>query len=151
MTRKIIEASNEAVTEDELYSDLITVWGQYIDHDLAFTPQSENRPSFQGAINCQLTCANQNPCFPIQVRFKKFLFTFKYFFKKSPIHRCASGCDQIICHCTFLHMCACIYLNYFTLEGLQVVSFEAYQCKQMYLTYEIEHIQMSRHPAQHGY
>ncbi|XP_013924882.1 PREDICTED: thyroid peroxidase [Thamnophis sirtalis] len=67
VTRKIIEASNEAVTEDELYSDLITVWGQYIDHDLAFTPQSENPPSFQGALNCQVTCANQNPCFPIQI------------------------------------------------------------------------------------
>ncbi|XP_063154990.1 thyroid peroxidase [Candoia aspera] len=67
VTRKIIEASNEAVTEDELYSDLITVWGQYIDHDLAFTPQSENQPSFQGAINCQMTCEKQNPCFPIPI------------------------------------------------------------------------------------
>ncbi|KAM3856392.1 thyroid peroxidase [Vipera latastei] len=64
VTRKVIEASNEAVTEDKLYSDLIMVWGQYIAHDFAFTPQ---RLSFQGAPNCQMTCANQNPCFPIQI------------------------------------------------------------------------------------
>ncbi|KAJ7341754.1 hypothetical protein JRQ81_006605 [Phrynocephalus forsythii] len=67
VTRKIIEVSNEAVTEDNLYSDMITAWGQYIDHDLAFTPQSINQPNSPGAADCQLTCENQNPCFPIQV------------------------------------------------------------------------------------
>uniref|UniRef100_A0A8D2IIV4 Thyroid peroxidase n=1 Tax=Varanus komodoensis TaxID=61221 RepID=A0A8D2IIV4_VARKO len=66
VTRKIIEVSNEDVTEDELHSEIIIVWGQYIDHDLAFTPQSGNRLSFQGEVNCQLTCENQDPCFPIQ-------------------------------------------------------------------------------------
>lgn len=69
MTRKIIHSSNEAVTEDNLYSDIITVWGQYIDHDIAFTPQSTSRTAFLTGMECQMTCEKQNPCFPIKVRF----------------------------------------------------------------------------------
>ncbi|NWZ44536.1 PERT peroxidase, partial [Brachypodius atriceps] len=46
VTRKIIHAPNEAVTEDNLYSDIIMVWGQYIDHDISFTPQSTSTTAF---------------------------------------------------------------------------------------------------------
>ncbi|XP_069350573.1 thyroid peroxidase isoform X3 [Eulemur rufifrons] len=67
VTRQVIQAPNEAVTEDERYSDLLTAWGQYIDHDVAFTPQSTSRAAFWGGVDCQLTCENQNPCFPIQI------------------------------------------------------------------------------------
>ncbi|NXS15666.1 PERT peroxidase, partial [Mystacornis crossleyi] len=67
VTRKIIHAPNEAVTEDNLYSDIIMVWGQYIDHDIAFTPQSTSRTTFLSGMECQMTCEKQNPCFPIKV------------------------------------------------------------------------------------
>ncbi|KFU90810.1 Thyroid peroxidase [Chaetura pelagica] len=67
VTRKIIHASNEAVTEDNLYSDIIMVWGQYIDHDIAFTPQSTSRTTFLNRVECQMSCEKQNPCFPIKV------------------------------------------------------------------------------------
>ncbi|XP_064002806.1 thyroid peroxidase [Pogoniulus pusillus] len=67
VTRKIIHASNEAVTEDNLYSDIIMVWGQYIDHDIAFTPQSTSRTTFLNGLECHMTCEKQNPCFPIEV------------------------------------------------------------------------------------
>nr|XP_026649406.1 thyroid peroxidase isoform X3 [Zonotrichia albicollis] len=67
VTRKIIHAPNEAVTEDSLYSDIIMVWGQYIDHDIAFTPQSTSRTTFLSGMECQMTCEKQNPCFPIKV------------------------------------------------------------------------------------
>ncbi|XP_009327581.1 PREDICTED: thyroid peroxidase [Pygoscelis adeliae] len=67
VTKKIIHASNEAVTEDNLYSDIIMVWGQYIDHDIAFTPQSTSRTTFLTGMECQMTCEKQNPCFPIKV------------------------------------------------------------------------------------
>uniref|UniRef100_A0A8C9NCJ5 Thyroid peroxidase n=1 Tax=Serinus canaria TaxID=9135 RepID=A0A8C9NCJ5_SERCA len=66
VTRKIIHAPNEAVTEDSLYSDIIMVWGQYIDHDIAFTPQSTSRTTFLSGMECQMTCEKQNPCFPIK-------------------------------------------------------------------------------------
>ncbi|NXF51144.1 PERT peroxidase, partial [Oceanites oceanicus] len=67
VTRKIIHTSNEAVTEDNLYSDIIMVWGQYIDHDIAFTPQSTSRTTFLTGMECQITCEKENPCFPIKV------------------------------------------------------------------------------------
>ena len=67
MTRQVIHVSNEAVTEDGQYSDLLMAWGQYIDHDIAFTPQSTSKAAFAGGADCQLTCENRSPCFPIQV------------------------------------------------------------------------------------
>lgn len=67
VTRQVIRVSNEAVTEDDHYSDLLTTWGQYIGHDIALTPQSTSEAAFAGGADCQLTCENQNPCFPIQV------------------------------------------------------------------------------------
>ena len=68
VTRHLIQVSNEAVTEDDQYSDFLPVWGQYIDHDIALTPQSTSMAAFWGGVDCQMTCENQNPCFPIQVR-----------------------------------------------------------------------------------
>ncbi|XDA71727.1 hypothetical protein R6Z07M_002005 [Ovis aries] len=67
VTRRIIHASNEAVTGDDRYSDLLTAWGQYIDHDVAFTPQSVGPPAPGAGADCQLTCEPRSPCFPIQI------------------------------------------------------------------------------------
>ncbi|XP_025864992.2 thyroid peroxidase [Vulpes vulpes] len=67
VTRQVIRVPNEAVTEDDQYSDLLTVWGQYIDHDVAFTPQSASGAAFGAGADCQLTCDNRSPCFPIQL------------------------------------------------------------------------------------
>uniref|UniRef100_A0A8I3VZE9 Thyroid peroxidase n=1 Tax=Callithrix jacchus TaxID=9483 RepID=A0A8I3VZE9_CALJA len=67
VTRQVIQVSNEVVTDDDHYSDLLIAWGQYIDHDIAFTPQSTSKAAFEGGADCQVTCENQNPCFPIQI------------------------------------------------------------------------------------
>ncbi|XP_059798303.1 thyroid peroxidase isoform X1 [Balaenoptera ricei] len=68
VSRKVIHVSNEAVTEDGQYSDLLMAWGQYIDHDMAFTPQSASLAAFGGGADCQQTCENRSPCFPIQLQ-----------------------------------------------------------------------------------
>lgn len=78
VTRHLIQVSNEAVTEDDQYSDFLPVWGQYIDHDIALTPQSTSTAAFWGGVDCQLTCENQNPCFPIQVISIKSLLIMKW-------------------------------------------------------------------------
>ncbi|XP_048364599.1 thyroid peroxidase isoform X1 [Sphaerodactylus townsendi] len=97
VTRKIIEASNEAVTEDELHTDIFIVWGQYIDHDLAFTPQSTNQRSLPGEVDCEKTCENQNSCFPIQV-FSNDTFSINMncmpFYRSSPA--CATGHQGVL-------------------------------------------------------
>uniref|UniRef100_A0A2K6UMM0 Thyroid peroxidase n=1 Tax=Saimiri boliviensis boliviensis TaxID=39432 RepID=A0A2K6UMM0_SAIBB len=76
VTRQVIQVSNEVVTDDDHYSDLLIAWGQYIDHDIAFTPQSTSKAAFAGGADCQVTCENQNPCFPIQVSFRKRFYIY---------------------------------------------------------------------------
>lgn len=52
--------STEAA-DDDIYSHMLVEWGQYIDHDISFTPQTS-------ATECLTTCRNVHLCFPIQVR-----------------------------------------------------------------------------------
>uniref|UniRef100_M3YLC0 EGF-like domain-containing protein n=1 Tax=Mustela putorius furo TaxID=9669 RepID=M3YLC0_MUSPF len=63
--QRYLKVPNKAVTEDEQYSNVLAVWGQYI--DIVFTPQSTSKAAFGGGADCQLMCENQNPCFPIQL------------------------------------------------------------------------------------
>ncbi|XP_058523361.1 thyroid peroxidase [Ochotona princeps] len=91
VTRQIIQAPNEAVTEDERHSDFLTAWGQYISHDIAFTPQSLSRAAFSAGIDCQLTCENRSPCFPIQLPGNASPAACLPFYRSSPA--CGTG-DQ---------------------------------------------------------
>ncbi|KAJ8387856.1 hypothetical protein AAFF_G00150050 [Aldrovandia affinis] len=52
---------------DEAYSQTLVDWGQYIDHDISFTPQSVNPTPVAARPDCSGTCENTNPCFPIQI------------------------------------------------------------------------------------
>ncbi|KAM4040370.1 thyroid peroxidase [Anomaloglossus baeobatrachus] len=65
VTNKIIHASNKAVQEDSLYSHIIIEWGQYIDHDMAFTPQSIKKVKSMWGSDCHCANENQKTCFPI--------------------------------------------------------------------------------------
>ncbi|XP_036080092.1 thyroid peroxidase [Rousettus aegyptiacus] len=67
VVRQVIEASDEAVANDDQFSDALTAWGQYVGHDVALTPQSVSEAPFGGGADCQLACENRHPCFPIQL------------------------------------------------------------------------------------
>lgn len=66
MTLQVLQVANEVVPEDGQHSDLLTAWGQYIAHDLAFMPQDAGQAQL-GEEACQPACENRGPCFPIQV------------------------------------------------------------------------------------
>lgn len=51
----------------DVYSQMLVEWGQFIDHDISFTPQSSSA-AFPAAADCLTTCENIHPCFPIEVR-----------------------------------------------------------------------------------
>lgn len=72
-----IDKKNELLTklclDDTDYSHMLVVWGQYIDHDFDLTPQSLSTSTFQGLTNCQQTCRNEPPCFPILVLYFTFV------------------------------------------------------------------------------
>nr|XP_015205415.1 PREDICTED: thyroid peroxidase [Lepisosteus oculatus] len=67
VSNNIMQTSNDQIVEDDSYSQMIVDWGQYIDHDISFTPQTTSKASFVEGVDCQNTCENLNPCFPIKI------------------------------------------------------------------------------------
>ncbi|KAM5165092.1 thyroid peroxidase [Mantella aurantiaca] len=71
VTKKIIHASNKDFQDDGLYSHIIIEWGQYISHDMAFTPQSITKWPTMWGVDCRSTCDNQKSCYPIKISSKE--------------------------------------------------------------------------------
>ncbi|KAJ3603643.1 hypothetical protein NHX12_028388 [Muraenolepis orangiensis] len=65
VSNRILNTSNEAVISDPLYTHLLTMFGQWTDHDLTFTPHVPVIRSFNDGIDCAKTCDVTEPCFPI--------------------------------------------------------------------------------------
>ncbi|XP_065822604.1 thyroid peroxidase [Labrus bergylta] len=63
VSKRILRSTSKP--EDEDYSSLLVEWGQYIDHDMTFTPQSTGSAAFWTGTDCSDTCENMHPCFPI--------------------------------------------------------------------------------------
>ncbi|XP_053316420.1 thyroid peroxidase [Spea bombifrons] len=67
VTKQIMHSSSSALKEDDQYSHIIIEWGQYIDHDIALTPQSISRIPMMWDVDCRSTCENINQCYPIKL------------------------------------------------------------------------------------
>ncbi|XP_066541892.1 thyroid peroxidase [Hoplias malabaricus] len=92
---RIMQSSGQVALEDEAYSQLLVDWGQYIDHDISFTPQTLSKVAFLEGHHCLQTCENSDPCFPIQIPLHDKLFGSKSclpFFRSSPV--CLSAPTQ---------------------------------------------------------
>ncbi|KAG9354014.1 hypothetical protein JZ751_012138 [Albula glossodonta] len=86
--------STTDVASDEMFTHLLTIFGQWIDHDLTFTPTSPSIRSFGNGINCGQSCEQSDPCFPIQIprddpRFGSNSNTCLPFFRSAPA--CGTG------------------------------------------------------------
>ncbi|XP_035999617.1 eosinophil peroxidase-like [Fundulus heteroclitus] len=66
VSNRILSTANSDVDSDPLYTHLVTIFGQWTDHDLTFTPHSPSIRSFNDGIDCEKTCSNTEPCFPIK-------------------------------------------------------------------------------------
>uniref|UniRef100_A0A0X3Q4L9 Ig-like domain-containing protein n=1 Tax=Schistocephalus solidus TaxID=70667 RepID=A0A0X3Q4L9_SCHSO len=55
----------ELFDEDDETSAMLMQWGQFLDHDLDFTPVDASTSRFSDGLGCNETCINDPPCFPI--------------------------------------------------------------------------------------
>ena len=67
VSNEIVRFPTEKLTPDQERSLMFMQWGQLLDHDLDFTPEPAARASFLTGINCEISCLQQPPCFPLKV------------------------------------------------------------------------------------
>ncbi|XP_049627533.1 myeloperoxidase-like [Suncus etruscus] len=67
VSNAIVRFPNEQLTPDQERALIFMQWGQFIDHDLDFTPEPAARSSFVTGLNCETSCLQQPPCFPLKI------------------------------------------------------------------------------------
>ncbi|KAM4886894.1 eosinophil peroxidase-like isoform 1-T2 [Sylvia borin] len=67
VSNEIVCFPPEQLRMDQQRSLMFMQWGQFIDHDLDFSPETPARVPFSGEIDCDTSCAKEPPCFPIQI------------------------------------------------------------------------------------
>uniref|UniRef100_A0AAX7VFZ5 Eosinophil peroxidase n=1 Tax=Astatotilapia calliptera TaxID=8154 RepID=A0AAX7VFZ5_ASTCA len=67
VSNRILPTPTADVQSDPVYTFLVTIFAQFTDHDLTFTPTSPSIASFSDGIDCGKTCTRREPCFPIDI------------------------------------------------------------------------------------
>nr|XP_057926972.1 eosinophil peroxidase-like isoform X2 [Doryrhamphus excisus] len=67
VSNRILTTPINDVVSDQMFSHLLTIFGQWIDHDLTFTPHSPVIRSFSNGLDCDESCERTEPCFPIEI------------------------------------------------------------------------------------
>ncbi|XP_067090259.1 eosinophil peroxidase [Osmerus mordax] len=67
VSQEVLYTHNDNISLDSTLSHLLVEWGQWIDHDLALTPQSPSTSAFRTGADCTRTCSRDTPCFPIEI------------------------------------------------------------------------------------
>ncbi|XP_034565821.1 eosinophil peroxidase isoform X2 [Notolabrus celidotus] len=65
VSNNILSTTDAGVVNDTEFTHLVTLFGQWNDHDLTFTPFSPSIVSFSNGINCEESCERTEPCIPI--------------------------------------------------------------------------------------
>ncbi|XP_074474249.1 eosinophil peroxidase-like isoform X2 [Sebastes fasciatus] len=67
VSNNILSTTDAGVVNDREFTHMVTLFGQWNDHDLTFTPFSPSIRSFSNGINCDDSCENTEPCIPIPI------------------------------------------------------------------------------------
>ncbi|XP_050977087.1 eosinophil peroxidase isoform X3 [Labeo rohita] len=67
VSNRILSTADADVESDREFTFMLTIFGQWVDHDLTLTPTSPSIRSFIYGLNCDESCESSEPCFPIPV------------------------------------------------------------------------------------
>ncbi|KAM6976380.1 eosinophil peroxidase [Tautogolabrus adspersus] len=67
VSNNILSTTDAGVVNDAEFTHMVTLFGQWNDHDLTFTPFSPSIVSFSNGINCDESCEKTEPCIPIAI------------------------------------------------------------------------------------
>ncbi|XP_054468026.1 eosinophil peroxidase isoform X1 [Anoplopoma fimbria] len=67
VSNNILRTTDAGVVNDTQFTHMVTLFGQWNDHDLTFTPFSPSIRSFSNGINCDESCEKTEPCIPIAI------------------------------------------------------------------------------------
>ncbi|TNN71319.1 Eosinophil peroxidase [Liparis tanakae] len=67
VSNNILSTTDAGVVNDTEFTHMVTLFGQWNDHDLTFTPFSPSIRSFSNGINCDESCEKTEPCIPIAI------------------------------------------------------------------------------------
>ncbi|XP_035989799.1 eosinophil peroxidase-like [Fundulus heteroclitus] len=67
VSNNILRTTDAGVVNDTEYSHMVTLFGQWNDHDIIFTPTSPSIRSFSNGLNCDESCEHSEPCNPISI------------------------------------------------------------------------------------
>lgn len=67
VSNNILNTTDEGVVNDREFTHMVTLFGQWNDHDLTFTPFSPSIRSFSNGVNCDESCERTEPCLSIPI------------------------------------------------------------------------------------
>ncbi|XP_023816783.1 eosinophil peroxidase [Oryzias latipes] len=67
VSNNILSMTDASVVNDGEFTHMVTLFGQWNDHDLSFTPFSPSIRSFTSGLNCDESCEQSEPCIPIPI------------------------------------------------------------------------------------
>ncbi|XP_051540923.1 eosinophil peroxidase-like [Myxocyprinus asiaticus] len=67
VSNRILSTADADVENDNDFTFMLTIFGQWVDHDLTLTPTSPSIRSFSNGLKCDESCGRSEPCFPIPI------------------------------------------------------------------------------------
>ncbi|XP_038669916.1 myeloperoxidase-like isoform X1 [Scyliorhinus canicula] len=124
ISNRILKASIKDIVPDTEWNQMFTQWGQWITHDISLIRPSDN--TLSNGINCETSCVQRSPCFPIKVPHDDTRIT--------GAHQCLPFIrSALVCHAAFRALNTCEQINVQTsyIDASNVYGNTDYQARKL--------------------